>query len=53
MDQKMFKDAEVLLQSEMEAVKGGTMSGCSSCCDRENGGNNQQTEKEDLKQNKP
>lgn len=53
MDKKILKDASFLLESEMEAVKGGAMSGCSSCCDKCNGGNNQQTGEEDEEQDPP
>lgn len=42
MDLKVLKDAEFLMKSEMAVVAGGAMSGCSSCCDKENGGTNQQ-----------
>ena len=39
---KVSKDVEFLMNSEMAVVAGGAMSGCSSCCDKENGGTNQQ-----------
>lgn len=42
MDLKVLKDAKFLMKSEMAVVAGGAMSGCSSCCDKENGGTNQQ-----------
>lgn len=44
MDAKILRDAEFLMKSEMAAVTGGAMSGCSSCYDKENGGTNQQQE---------
>lgn len=38
----MLEEAEALVNAEMEVVKGGTMSGCSACCDDKNGGGSTQ-----------
>lgn len=53
MNKKILSDAEFLMNSEMEAVTGGAMAGCSSCCDKENGGTNQQVEHSTKDSGKP
>lgn len=51
MSKRIYEIADELISSEMETVKGGSMSGCSSCCDRANGGTNQQPEKQEELEN--
>lgn len=53
MDLHFKKDAEMLLESQMEVLKGGAAGAagsCSACCDKENGGVNTQPPLKGLKE---
>lgn len=46
----MLEEAEALVNAEMAVVKGGALSGCSSCCDDKNGGGSTHFEKHDKEE---